>query len=152
MHEDTCCAAHSCFNTSSPLQLKSAGCALGIACLSKLTDVRTAGTCAYAFQYLGGVFGTALIGGVSGSNLAKCLDLCSSTQRCQTAVLTTSNTCYLYSTLAGARTSDYSYSVVHCGDNGAILRCMMCIKHAAITSVNVSCQTRVDACIAFGSQ
>lgn len=89
-----------------------------------------AGTCTYSTEYSGYLSGTALREGVFNSDSAKCLKLCSTTRKCQTAVLATGNTCYLYEELAGARTPGFSYSILDCGDNGTSPQSAICCKLA----------------------
>lgn len=82
------------------------------------THFFSAGTCVNSFSYAGSMpTGSKLSTSGSNSTAAACLNLCSTTARCQTAVLTTENSCQLYSTLAGARTSSAGF-VFQCGDYG----------------------------------
>lgn len=87
---------------------------------SGLSPALTAGTCTHGTEYVGYVSSeTKLSTHGSISSAAACLDLCGTTDGCQTAMLTPGNICYLHTALAGRRTSVYSYSVLQCGDNGA---------------------------------
>lgn len=85
---------------------------------SGLTHFVSAGTCTKRFSYAGSMpSGSKLSTSWSTNTPAACLNLCSTTEKCQTAVLTTDNTCQLYTALAGARTG-FDDSVYQCGDYG----------------------------------